>query len=1288
MVQHLLKECFMLKNIYLVIAGLVICLITSSPVTGQLRSATITGKITDAMGRAIPNIEIHLINMETGTDINISTNESGEYTFPYLQSGTYTVSIKPTTGFSEYKRTNVILGTSETARIDITLQAAGVGMLSVEVRDSGLSELQTEKTDVNSAVNSLIINNVPNVNHNPLAFTTLLPNVVGRGGLYDQSERQFGIGTESRIRLSALSVNGGAAFTNDIQLDGVSTQGSAYNEASVLPNTEGLQEVRVISNNFSAEYGRGQGVITLTTKSGTNDWHGSAFARIRNEGLNANSFENNLRGIQRKTFRPRTYGGTIGGPIYLPRFGEGGPSLWSGKNRAFFFLSYEGLDHLDSIDILRRVPTPRERVGDFSETYVNVRGTPERIRLFDPFNVRRDPRYPNDPNRYERAEIPNAVITNPDPFALYIYSFYPLPNRTPEGDAIYNDNNYYKRLERTFDKNNINSRVDFSIGNHSIYTTFGTQRGEILRPRSWGDNSIFENSDWTGNITSDKNPYGAVGTTLVFSPTLFVDLRYGINRRNALEQVFRNPGLDFNALGIPAAIQSIMPSFDYAPDVGVATGGWSTLGMGAFRRKDERATNHTINGSVTKTLGKWTLKAGGEYRVYLSNYEDFQEGSVDINSDWWSGAINNLTAQYITATGNPVENPDARTNGLGVAALFLGAGRIGISRGFNIRTAFAQKYLGLYTQNDWKANDKLTINLGLRWDLQPGPTDRFNHMSSIDLERKNPYGGLGYIAFPGTDGYSRNLWDTHYKDFGPRLGVAYRIKEDTVIRAGYGITYLPSNTGYFAGPSAYGMGPFTNGTDPNLFGINPSGVVVGRWNSLAVNNIVYGTGNAQVPQIYGNPLRLFDRKNYVSGRVHQWNAFIEKMFGQNWLTSVGYTAAKGTKLPFARIPLNAIRYLPESTLNAWRATYRASGVDPGDVQVTNSLNPNGTLPFGGVMRRQMIPLWLAMSQYPAFGTPEGGGQGSGTVSRSIGSSDYHAGTVRLSRRLSNGLQFDTHYTWSKSIDNAQSEAMSLIANETIDAIDIDPTRLNSTRKLSVTDVPHRWVISFVYELPFSKGGSLYVNNPILRNIVGGWRIGGAGVIQSGFPLAIRTGGNGSLNNRPDRDPSQPLELPKSYQRWYTGNTAQRTVTLPTGRLYTVCNNCYLKYNPDAFISGRVIPRPNGGNMIDRYWFGNAAYTYDDIRTDMRHNWDLSLSRIFPIGENVRLEISADAQNVFNRTQFLPGVWGRDLGNPYLDLNNRDKARLGAGQNTSFGTINPYNGTYSPRQIELKMKLSF
>jgi trimeric autotransporter adhesin len=1280
----------MLTTRPLIVFVLIISALAGISAHAQIRSGTITGKVSDQNGQLIPNAEVLLTNTETGITLNSASNSEGEYTFTYLQAGRYSVVVKPTAGFSEYQQSNIQVGTAETIRIDITLQPAGFGSLSLEVTDNGLSQLQTERSDVNSAVNELIIKNVPNINHNPLAFTTLLPNVVGRGSLYDQSDRQFGVGTESRIRLSAVSVNGGAAFTNDIQLDGVSTQGSSYNEASVIPTQEGLREVRVISNNFSAEYGRGQGVLTLTTKSGTNEFHGSLFGRIRNEALNANSFRNNhtpsigLPYTPRQKFRPLTYGGTIGGPIYLPRFGEGGPALWSGKNRAFFFFSYEGLNHKESIDIFRRVPTVRERMGDFSETYVEVNQLPERIRLFDPFRVR--PSFVGANNDFTRAEIPNAIITNPNPIALAILNSYPLPNRAPDnGDPRYNRRNYYKRIDRTFDRNNINSRVDYSFGNHSLYTTFGIQKGLILRPRSWDDNNLYDNNDWVGNNTSDNNPYGAIGTTFVLSPSLIMDVRYGVNRMNAKEQVLKSPGFDFNALGIPASIQAIMPSFDYAPDI-LGLGPFTDLSHGPFRRKQENATNHVVNGSVTKTVGKWTLKAGGEYRVYLSNYEDFKEGSLEITSN------PALTAQYINATGGAINNPDRRTQGLGAASFLLGTGNLNITRGFSLRTTFAQKYLALYSQNDWKATDRLTINLGLRWDLQPGPTDRFNHMSSLDSERKNPFGGMGYVAFPGTEGYSRNLWDTKYTDFGPRLGAAYRIGERTVIRGGYGITYLPSNTGYFAGPSAYGMGSFTNGLDPSIYGRNPNGVPVGTWNSLDVNNIVYGTGTAQVPQLYGAfGTRLFDRKNWVSGRVHQWNAVIERNLGHNWLVSLGYSASKGTKMPFSRIPLNSRRYLPASLLNSWQATYRSTGNDPGDAPVTNPYNPNGTIPFNGLMRNRTIPYWLSFAEYPMFGTFDAG-QGGGGVNRSIGSSDYHAGTVRASRRFADGWQVDAHYTWSKSLDNTQSEAMGLIANETIGFIDfIDPTRLSSYRKISVTDVPHRFVVSFAYDLPFNKGGMFYINNKFLRNIVGGWRIAGAGMIQSGFPIEIRPVSNGSLNLRPIRVPDQPLELPKSYQRWYNSrNPADRTVTLPSGRKFTVCERCYLKYNPDAFKSGQTIedPRNRGRYITDRYWFGDAAYTYNEIRTERRNNWDISLSRSFALGENTSLEIAADAQNIFNHTQFGASAIGRDLGGPNLNLTDPNGTPLGASTDSNFGSIRASEGTYSPRQIEIRIKLSF
>ena len=265
---------------------------------------------------------------------------------------------------------------------------------------------------------------------------------------------QFGIGVDGRRQLSAVGVNGGRAFTNDIQLDGLPVMGGGYNEASVVPNTEGLQEVRVIQNNFSAEYGRGQAIIAMSTKSGTNAFHGNGVYMLRNENLDANTFSNNAQNIDKRPFRVDDAGGSIGGPIL--------------RNKLFFFSSYHGL---------RQQPDERRRSCRFrrrsSGSATSARrfkpdenGNPIRVRVFDPFSVTQI-----NPDLFRRAEIPNAIIPNPDPFAVRIFSYYPMPNRTP--DDAYNTNNFESTTTTTVRRHSSNNRVDWKQGAHSIYGSGG-----------------------------------------------------------------------------------------------------------------------------------------------------------------------------------------------------------------------------------------------------------------------------------------------------------------------------------------------------------------------------------------------------------------------------------------------------------------------------------------------------------------------------------------------------------------------------------------------------------------------------------------------------------------------------------------------------------------------------------------------------------------------------------------------------------------------------------------------
>ncbi|MGH9427022.1 MAG: carboxypeptidase regulatory-like domain-containing protein, partial [Terriglobia bacterium] len=434
----------------------------------QVITGTFVGNVRDSSGASIVGAKVTLLNQNTGIPFETLSNDRGEYVLPYLPPGTYRLS----TEFSGF-RTAVSLGNlleaNQTLRVDFKLQPGEISERIEVTADA--AQLQTETTSVEGMVDERIIKAVPNINHNPFYFATLQPGVVGRNALNDTtSSSSFGIGLYGRQAFSAISINGGQTFTSGVQLDGVSVQGTAWNETAVIPNPEGIQEVRVITNNLSAEYGRATGVVSIITKSGTNEFHGSVFDRIRNEALNANTFANNALKVSRPPFKVNSFGATGGGPIV--------------KDKAFFFVSYEGLRHTVGLNGFATVPTAAEKLGDFSKTLVNVNGVPSPIRLFDPFNVRQ-----TGPNLYERAEIPNANIRNlprgADPFALKLLSFYPSPNRT--SDDVYNTNNYFRRVIQTFSRNNINSRVDYRLSQkHSLYGAFGIQKGSILTPSIWG----------------------------------------------------------------------------------------------------------------------------------------------------------------------------------------------------------------------------------------------------------------------------------------------------------------------------------------------------------------------------------------------------------------------------------------------------------------------------------------------------------------------------------------------------------------------------------------------------------------------------------------------------------------------------------------------------------------------------------------------------------------------------------------------------------------------------------
>ena len=1287
----------------------------------QIKSGTIVGTVLDPSGAVVPGANVTAVNQETNVPTTTVSDKSGSFTVPYLQAGLYTVNVEtPGGNFAKFSATNISVATDQTVKITATLRM-GSSVETVRVTAEAV-ELQTSTSAVQGLTNELTIDSIPNLTHNAFNYAALQAGVVPRGPFGDtQSTTSWGIGIDGRRQASAIGIGGGAAFSNDIQLDGVSIQGSAWNESAVLPNMDALQEVRTITNDYSAEYGRAQGVVVFTTKSGTNQFHGTGGYRIRNDALNANTFLNNFAGLPRIPFKSNDFSGSLGGPIL--------------RDRTFFFVSYEGLRFHKAQQYIRTVPTAQERVGNFCSTMVGPSDAQASlIKIYDPFN-----NVTASGSNFKRAQLPCDLRTAPpgsaqlDQFGMAIINAYPQPNRAPD-DPILNTNNWFFQANQPYSKNVVDSRLDHHLGKHYLYGTYGLQKASIQTPRSYGPNNPYHSpNEFVGNNQQDNNWYTALGDTFVISPTVVLDARLGVNRIEADNASDSFPGYNYGQFGISAlvaglnVIQGVPPNFNPSgvPSQNIV----NALNNTSAIHKHERQTNTDANGSLTWTRGRWTHKFGGVYRVMLSNYIDV-DNSVSIN------ASPDFTRQAVSATGSGVNlnssgagsASDFSSQGFSMASIALGAGSLAVSPGFTLRLALAQKYYALYTQNDWRATDKLTLNLGLRWDVQPGPTDRFNRLSAIDLFHSEPlFGTPGAIVFPGHTTSRRNMWETDYTNLGPRFGAAYQLKPTLVARGGFGITYVPSNTGFNDGPGFYGAQPFTTAVSGSPYGTNPQGVVVGKFyndpsntgNANAiVDTVVVGPGaDVTSPAIYGGQRRF--PTNFKNGYVEQWNVFVEKSFGHNWVASAGYLGSRGRHLEVTFVPINSIQAIDPAQLAAWRTSYIATGTNPSVASVCNPFqnlqkctqNSNGSIAASGPLiaygngniRNRTLPLLETRYPYPLEGD---------NIHLSNGTSDYKALQLSVTHSFAAGLQVNANYTWSRLMAISRYNAQTNQGYGDYGANNgtnnyypyIRPQQFSLNNQISTNDVPHRLALNWVYDLPFGSGKRFDAQHGFLNAIVGGWRIAGDFLVQSGFVEPLANGGNNGgtdsvnnpLNNLPDRVPGEPLEVPKALQHWYDGKTS---VTLPDGRVVTPCYGCFLKYNIDAF-AGRTVATAAGKVVPDNLFFGNAQPSYDGLRSDQRWNINMSLQKNFRFRERYDLSLAAQATNLFNHTQFRPNIntafgatttaasaaSGIKVGQ-FQDVSNT----WGAYQlpiNSAAGNTSGGQAIYDPRQVELVLHFTF
>lgn len=1018
----------------------------------QTITASLEGTISDPAGAAIPSAKVQIINRSTNIGTAVETAADGRFIAPSLRPGGPYSMIVEAAGFKRFERSGIELQVNQAARIDIAME---IGALTETVEVTGQAPLlESTSAAVGQVIGNRSIVNLPLNQRNPYALVFLSPGVTGGVGF------QF---NEANI-----SVNGGRPGSNEILADGIPSSPPLVNPIqgyTVFPSVDAVQEFKVQTNSYAAEFGRsGGGIINLIYKSGTNDYHGSLFEFLRNSKLDANNFFANSRGIDLASFKRNQFGGSVGGPVRLPK-------LYNGKDKTFFFFTYEGLRERSATNLLTTVPTAQQRSGDFSQTR-NAAGNA--ILIYDPLTT-----VPSG-SGFVRQPFPGNVIPSPriDPVARNVVKYYPLPN----GPGAVNSgiNNFAAAGAAPTDQNQVDVKMDENLNDRNRFFVRFSHRKLDIRPPDYfpEDIRIAEGNMFQPQISNNA----AFDYTYNVRPTFLTDFRYGFGRM-LLKFRARSFGFDPTQLGLPAYIRD---NADRIMFPGFSPQGYYALGNGGPQFRDNAFETHSWSLNNTKVMTGHLLKFGFEARMIRVNMT-----AVAAPCGTFSFTRN--------LTQGPDPNRATAVAGDGIASFLLGLGSGTVTKGFK-DVATQSTYWAGYLGDDWKVTGRLTFNLGVRYEVDVPRTERYNRINVFDPTVASPLAGptgianlRGGLEFVGVDGRSRQQFPTDRNNWAPRFGFAYEAAKSTVVRGGFGIFYAPSyrvaggtigNFGYRSDSQYVGT---LDGVTPNDYLSNPfpSGLVPIPGNS---EGLLTGIGSSVSATL---------RNDSVVPYTENWSLNIQRQFRGNLLVEVGYIGSRGIHLTKSgEDNYNLNQLTPEQLALGTRLQQRVA-------------NPFFGLISSGPLSGATVPYSYLLQPFPQF-TTVNELYGSGAAS------NYHSFQMRVEKRFSRGLSFLAAYTAAKQIDD-----YSIISNVGRNALQQDIYDRAADRSVSANDIAQRLVISYVFELPFGRGHAIGSNWGWLANtLAGGWQANGIATFQSGMPLAIttqNTSNSGSNSLRPNND---------------------------------------------------------------------------------------------------------------------------------------------------------------------------
>lgn len=1010
--------------------------------------------------------------------------------------------------------------------------------------------LETQTSSLGQVIGTKSITNLPLNGRNSYSLVSLVPGVIAPFGFsqpaFDEYNDQF------------ISINGSRPNQNLFLLDGGVNSEPAFTGPGYFPIVDMVQEYKVQTNNLGAEFSHtGGGVINVITKSGTNQFHGDAWEFFRTTGLTANDFFSNEAGLPRAKFQFNQFGATLGGPIK--------------KNKAFFFLAYEGIRWIQSGSAVGTLPTEAQRSGDFSSTF-DSQG--QVIPIYDPFTTKPDP---NNPGHFVRTQFPGNKIPSSeiDPVGAALMTYLPLPNRS--GTPVTGTDNYVTNFSSPIHENSFSLRIDYALTEtQKIFGRYSINDTSQTRPNLYGNSSPkFLVSNPTAGNDFLRQQQATVDYTNAFTPSAVIDLnssyiRYFISRRipgyNVNPTVVGFPSY-FNELAqiYPPCFPSVSAS-GFGLNLSLGNIGGGLMGAGCYTLGDVYPDLHESAG-LTYVHSKHTFKVGGDFGVQWLETPRYEPAGIGVGF-----------GPGFTQGPDPLASP---RSGNSIASLLVGTG--GGSTGSGGPNQYlSSKYFGVYFEDDWRIQPKLTLNLGIRYDFSAPWLERHNRFTDWSYTAVSPLQvpGMpqlkGGLEFPGVNGLSRYEFKPFHKGFQPRLGLAFSPVSGLAIRAGYGIFFAPIGGAGFNGNSVPNTGYVAStpwvGT---LDGITPLNTLSNPFPQgfILPTNSKLGLSTQLGQSVVGM------QRNRPPAYSQQWNLDFQTTLGRNFLVDIAYAGGRGVHLYGDYNP----NQLPDQYLS-----------------MGSSLNALVTNPFYGFistgpLSSQKVAASQLLRPYPQFS-----GVTSGNASI-FGASDYNSLQFKFERRFAGGSSLLASYTFSKLMDNIGASETGFPGSTIAGGGIQDWDNLKGEWSVAEFDTPQYLVISGLYQLPFGEHQRFMNHSKLANYFVGGWQLSGITSVISGTPLGVYTANNTLFN------------YGGSQRANWNGKNPSKS-----GKITSRLNEYF-----------------NVGNFSQpaSFTYGNSPRLFGNMRSPGTVSTDLSGIKRVPIFENLSAEFRAEAFNIFNHPVF-------------------------------------------------------